>query len=29
MKCDDKDGLSVMSVGEDGKAGTADDVKAP
>lgn len=28
MKCDEK-GLSVLSVGEDGKEGTADDVRAP
>ncbi|HSD89038.1 MAG TPA: hypothetical protein VLB44_16030 [Kofleriaceae bacterium] len=29
MKCDDKNGLSIVSVGEDGKEGTPDDVKAP
>ena len=29
MKCDEKAGLSVLSVGEDGKEGTADDVRAP
>lgn len=29
MKCDEKAGLSVTSVGEDGKEGTADDVRAP
>lgn len=29
MTCDEKAGLSVMSVGEDGKQGTADDVRAP
>jgi hypothetical protein len=29
MKCDEKAGLSVLSVGEDGKEGTEDDVRAP
>lgn len=29
MKCDDKSGLTVLSVGEDGKEGTEDDVRAP
>jgi hypothetical protein len=29
MKCDEKAGFSVLSVGEDGKEGTEDDVRAP
>ena len=29
MKCDEKAGVSVLSVGEDGKEGTEDDVRAP
>jgi hypothetical protein len=29
MKCDEKAGLRVLSVGEDGKEGTEDDVRAP